>query len=198
MRKTWEACKVCERRVCHVDGRPYPSHMRGAEHRAALAMAPRRAARRGGAGAPVPDVFEDIDLLGLDKDGNPKRRASARALVDPRASISIIGSKLAQNLGGVRHAAFAVVEGKLRQGTLVALRPERAGCDLVALSVVVDDDLVKRNGKGAEMIFGHDYQGKRRVATYYPDDPRRRVAPSTGGSSAQRASTTDAARSPRR
>ena len=47
---------------------------------------------------------------------------------------------------------------------------------------------MKRNGKGAEMIFGLDYQGKRRVATHYPDDPRRSVASSVPLNAPPRAS----------
>ena len=128
----------------------------------------------GGTFSAMGDIFSRVELLGLDAEGDPQGHAVARAIVDTGASISIISRKLARELRGVSLPALAVIEGKMRRGAMVAMRPARAGCKLVAVAVVVDDELVARAGEGAAMIFGHDYMQKQRVAVYMHEDLARR------------------------
>jgi len=118
------------------------------------------------------DVLATVDLLGLDAEGRPQRTAAARALVDTGASISIISKELALACGALELPAVAMLEGKMRRGAMLALRPAEPRCAYVALAVVVDDALLER--ARVAMILGHDYLQKQRVAIYMHEEEGKR------------------------
>jgi hypothetical protein len=118
------------------------------------------------------DVYSTVDLLGLDAEGRPQRTVTTRALVDTGASVSVVSKALALACGALELPAVAMLEGKMRRGAMLAMRPAEPRCSYVALAVVVDDALLER--AHLAMILGHDYLQKQRVAIYMHEEEGKR------------------------
>lgn len=118
------------------------------------------------------DIIRKVEVCSLTESGKQGRCETVDALIDTGASSTVISDRLASRLGGnALPAAYgATIEGKSFPRKLTSVKLKEHACGLEAIAVVVSDTLVARAARPVEVVLGHDYLQRKRVALMYDEN----------------------------
>jgi predicted aspartyl protease len=130
------------------------------------------------------DIIRKVEVCSLTEGGKRGRCETVDALIDTGASSTVISDRLAARLGGASlpTAYHATIEGKAFPRKLTSVKLKERACGLEALAVVVSNTLVARAARPVEVVLGHDYLQRKRVALMYDEDVTKQKAVCRGRS----------------
>lgn len=127
------------------------------------------------------DIVRKVDICSVTSAGNPGTCATVYALIDPGASSTVISARLAKRLGGKLLPARygASIEGRKHPVKLTAIKLHAPSCTEAVIPAVVSEQLVARAKLDVDMLLGHDYLQRKRVALLYAETPAEHKAACT-------------------